>query len=107
MITTSNDTIRLEASFVLPHVAIEDRSGTASLALIAPKVEPEPDVAPDPDVDPLPIDEPVEPPTFVPREDPDTDPSPVCPEGSPDEGDGEFETCSLPGSFRVLGLCDT
>lgn len=68
---------------------------------ITPTIEPTtPDVQPEPDVEPAPDEEPVAPPAFEPREDPDTDPSPVCPEGSPDEGDGEFETCRLPDRSR-------
>jgi hypothetical protein len=66
----------------------------APIAPPAPKTDPKPDTQPDPR-------EPVPTPTFTPREDPGTDPLPACPEGSPDEGDGAFETCSLPAAFRV------
>ena len=38
-------------------------------------------------------EEPVEPPSFLPREDPSVDPAPACPEGTPDSDPREFETC--------------
>jgi hypothetical protein len=86
-------------SLVLPQLASTASPDTDSPT--TPTIEPTtPDVQPGPDVDPTPEDEPVEPPKFVPREDPDVDPSPTCPEGEPDEGDGEFETCRLPGIVR-------
>lgn len=65
----------------------------APVAPPAPKTDPKPDTQPNPR-------EPVPTPTFTPREDPGTDPVPTCPEGSPDEGDGAFETCHLPAGFR-------
>ncbi len=62
----------------------------------APTVEPsQPEVEPQPNVEPTP-DEPAIPPTFVPHRDPGVEPAPACPEGSPDEGDDGFETCSRP-----------
>jgi hypothetical protein len=62
-----------------------------------PGVEPLPDVEPNqPEGEPPPIFEPVKTPTFEPAEEPGQDPSPVCPEGEPDEGGDEFETCGSP-----------
>jgi hypothetical protein len=71
----------------------------------APTTKPTtPDIQPAPDINPVVPDEPAGPPTFVPPEDPDTCPARTRPEGSPDEGDDDFETCYLPGSFRASDL---
>ena len=64
----------------------------APVAPTTPKTDPRPDTPPAPQ-------EPVPTPTFTPSEDPGTGPA-TCPEGSPDEGDGAFETCLLPTGFR-------
>jgi hypothetical protein len=86
-------------TLVLPARAVT--YGPVTDAPATPTIEPTtPEVQPPPDVEPAPDEEPAEPPVFEPREDPDTEPSPVCPEGSPDEGDGEFETCRLPDRAR-------
>jgi|GEM_PF-3598035 len=79
----------------LPGRCIEWVSSSSTPA--SPEVQPGPDIEPEqPEVEPPPIVEPVKPPTFEPAEEPGTDPSRVCPEGDPDEGDGEFETCGSP-----------
>ena len=57
-----------------------------------PRKDPSPPAPPSPQ-------EPAPTPTFTPSEDPGADPAPTCPEGSPDEGDGTFETCCLPSRF--------
>ncbi len=98
MISITHSTSTIEA-LVLPERAETHSPDTD--APTTPTIEPTtPDVQPEPDVEPAPDEEPVELPVFEPREDPDKDPSPVCPEGSPDEGGGEFETCRLPDRAR-------
>lgn len=85
---------------ILPRAsAIADRGAVfcgpdAPVAPTTPKRDPGPSAPPAPQ-------EPAPTPTFTPSEDPGTDPAPTCPEGSPDEGDGAFETCCFPSDLRV------
>lgn len=65
--------------------------GTSLPSPTKPEVEPSP--LPIPVEDPPVPEQPVEPPAFLPREDPGADPTPACPEGTPDSDPREFETC--------------
>jgi len=65
--------------------------GTSLPSPTKPEVEPSP--LPRPVEDPPMREDPVEPPSFLPREDPSVDPAPACPEGTPDSDPREFETC--------------